>query len=187
MTTCISDITKPVTATPTTLRLRLHSAAARAERRYEIRLSLVGVVSKKEKNVNMMIKVIKDCQEHKQMGTPSRVWSTYFRYALNELEKDSLLVSKAVIKNPGEKTIHEHTFPFRLLRDKLMNLENVNFESVSNVLEKFHVVTKITYEEDQRLKRHGLNNNMPEDWDRTNPFARYEAVGISICRDTESS
>ncbi len=34
MTTCISDITKPVTATPTTLRLRLHSAAARAERRY---------------------------------------------------------------------------------------------------------------------------------------------------------
>lgn len=135
----------------------------------------------------MMIKVIKDCQEHKKMGTPNRVWSTYFRYALNELEKGSVLVSEAVNENPEMKFIHEHTFPFRLLRDKLMSLKDVNFESVSSILDKFHVVTKITYEEDQKLKKNGLNLDMPSDWDSKNPFARYEAVGISIYRDTESS
>ena len=143
-------------------------------------------MNKKEKNINMMIKVIKDCQEHKEMGTPSRVWSTYFRYALNELEKDSVLVSEAVNKKPG-KVIHEHTFPFRLLRDKLMSLEEVDFLSVSNILNKFHVVAKITSEEDQKLKRNGLNLKMPEDWDKKNPFARYEAVGISTYRDAKKS
>jgi hypothetical protein len=135
----------------------------------------------------MMIKVIKDCQEHKEMGTPNRVWSTYFRYALNELEKGEVLVSESANENPDQKFIHEHTFPFRLLRDKLMSLEEVNFELVSRILNQFHVVTKITYEEDQKLKQNGLNLGMPENWDRKNPFARYESVGISIYRDSENS
>ncbi|MCK0752887.1 hypothetical protein [Chromohalobacter japonicus] len=65
-------------------------------------------MNKKEKNINMMIKVIKDCQEHKEMGTPSRVWSTYFRYALNELEKDSVLVSEAVNKKPKKLSMSIH-------------------------------------------------------------------------------
>ncbi|RNF49643.1 hypothetical protein EBI00_11950 [Marinomonas hwangdonensis] len=140
-------------------------------------------MNQREKNVKMMIKVIKDCQEHKKMRTPNRVWSTYFRYALNELEKGSVLVSEAVNENLNEKFIIEHTFPFRLLRDKLMSLENVDFRSVSNILDRFHVVTKITYEEDQRLKLNGLNRDMPKDWDQKNPFARYEVAGISIYPD----
>ncbi|MDA3902509.1 MAG: hypothetical protein PF441_03545 [Desulfuromusa sp.] len=140
-----------------------------------------------DKHINMMIKVIKDCQEHKQMGTPNRVWSTYFRYALNELEKDSTFVSDSVKKNPDQKVIHEHTVPFRILRDKLMGLKDVNSKSVSNILNQLHVVTKITYEEDQKLKDAKLNIEMPEDWNGENPFARYKAVGISIYQEAENS
>jgi hypothetical protein len=141
----------------------------------------------KVKNINMMVKVIKDCREHKEIGTPNRVWSTYFSYALNELEKGSMLVSEAVKENPNQRFIREHTVPFRILRDKLMGIKNVDFESVSNILNQFHVVTKITYEEDQKLKENGLNLEMPKDWDGENPFARYESVGITIYQELESS
>lgn len=141
----------------------------------------------KAKHINMMIKVIKDCREHKAIGTPSRVWSTYFRYALNELEKDSMFVSEAVKENPSQRVVREHTVPFRVLRDKLMDVEDVDFETVTKILSQFHVVTKITYEEDQRLKEKGLNLEMPKDWDGDNPFARYESVGISIHQKSGSS
>lgn len=141
----------------------------------------------RDKNIKMMIKVIKDCQEHKKMGTPNRVWSTYFRYALNELEKDSALISTSARNNPDQKLIHEHTVPMRILRDKLMELTDITPESVSKVLNQFHVVTKITYEEDQKLKDSGLNLGMPKDWDGKNPFARYESVGILIYNGKENS
>lgn len=141
----------------------------------------------KDKNINMMIKVIKDCLEHREMGTPNRVWSTYFRYALNELEKDSMLVSESLKANPDKGFIREHTVPFRVLRDKLMSIEYADFESVSIILSKFHVVTKITCEEDKKLKENGLGLAMPEDWDGENPFARYESVGISIYQESENS
>lgn len=140
-------------------------------------------MEKRNKHITMMIKVIKDCQRHKEMGTPNRVWSTYFRYALNELEKNSTLISCKAKQNPNQKTIHEHTVPFKILRDKLMSLEEIDFESVSNILSKFHVVTKITYAEDKQLKDAGLNLKMPKDWDGKNPFARYEAVGITVFQD----
>ena len=141
----------------------------------------------KDNHINMMIKVIKDCQEHKHMGTPNIVWSKYFRYALNVLEKDLILESTSVRNNPDQKIIHEHTFPFSILRDKLMGLKDVNSDSILNILYKFHVVTKITKEEDIKLKDKGLDRSMPKDWDGENPYARYESAGISIYKETDNS
>lgn len=137
-----------------------------------------------ESHIQMMIKVINDCHDHVQMGTPNRVWSTYFRYALNELEWGSLFLSESMRENPNQQSIHEHTVPFRIIRDKLMTIEEVTVESVSQVLDQFHVVSVISNEEDQKLKDAGLNSKMPEDWDGNNPFARYEKVGISVSRQS---
>ena len=133
-----------------------------------------------EKNIHMLMKVIKDSHEHIKMGTPNRVWSTYFRYALNELEKNSQHISTSLKENPDQESTHEHTVPFKILRDKLLGIKDLTPESVCEVLKKFHVVSIITNEEDQLLKDAGLNSKMPEDWVGGNPFARYEAVGISI-------
>src|SRR5699024_3318339 len=98
-----------------------------------------------------------------------------------------MLVSEAVREDPNQRFIREYTVPFRIIRDKLMNIKNVDFESVSNILNQFHVINKITYEEDQKLKENGLNLEMPKDWDGKNPFVRYESVGILICQEPESS
>ena len=133
-----------------------------------------------DKNIKMMMKVINDSREHIKMGTPNRVWSTYFRYALNELEKSSKNISKSMRENSNQKSIHEHTIPFKIIRDKLLNLDEVTFESVSDTLDRFHVVSVISCEEDQYLKNAGLNLKMPEDWDGINQFARYESVGIVL-------
>ena len=126
------------------------------------------------------MKVIEDSHWHIQMGTPNRVWSTYFRYALNELEKGSKNISKSMEENPDQKSTHEHTIPFRVLRDKLINLDELTFESVSDILLRFHVITIISNEEDQRLKDAGLNLKMPDDWDGRDKFARYKKAGIEI-------
>lgn len=133
-----------------------------------------------EKHLRMMIKVIGDAHDHIQMGTPNRVWSTYFRYALNELEKGSVFLSRSISLDPKQKSIHEHTVPFKIVRDKLLDLNDVTIESVSETLDKFHIVSRISIEEDQKLKNANLNTKMPEGWDGINPFARYEAVGILI-------
>ena len=114
------------------------------------------------------------------MGTANRVWSTYFRYALNELEKGSKYRSTSLIKNEDQKSICEHTVPFKILRDKLLGIKDPTPDSVCEVLNKFHVVSIISADEDQRLKDMGLNSKMPKDWDGKNPFARYEVAGISV-------
>ena len=132
-----------------------------------------------EKNIRMMMKVIRDAHEHIKMKTPNRVWSTYFRYALNELEKGSENISTSMLENPDQKSTHEHTIPFKIIRDKLLAIDDITFESVRDVLKRFHVVCTISNEEDQKLKIAGLNSKMPEAWDEKNPFARYDAVGIS--------
>lgn len=133
-----------------------------------------------EKNLRMMMKVIAHCREHIQMDTRKRVWSTYFRYALGEMEKDIIYSSKSLIENPDQNVIYEHSIPFNMIRDKLMNLDKITLESVSSILEQFHVLAKISVEDDRRLKEAGLNSKMPEDWDGENKFARYESVGIEI-------
>jgi hypothetical protein len=133
-----------------------------------------------EKSLRMMMKVIAHCREHLQMGTRKRVWSTYFRYALSEMKKDILYSSKSLIENPDQDVIYEHSIPFNMIRDKLMNLNEITFESVSETLDQFHIVAQISVKEDLKLKEAGLNSKMPEDWDGENKFARYESVGIEI-------
>ena len=114
------------------------------------------------------------------MGTRKRVWSTYFRYALGEMERNILYSSKSLIENPDQDVIYEHSIPFNMIRDKLINLSEITLESVSGILEEFHVVAQISLKDDKKLKKAGLNSKMPDDWDGENKFARYESVGIEI-------
>lgn len=137
-------------------------------------------MSNLSQKISMLIVVIKHCKEHLEFGTPKRVWSTYFRYALNELEKDIKYESRVLLNNPDQKVIYEHAIPFRIVRDKLMSIEELTMESVSSILNKYHVVAKISVDEHQKLKDAGLDSKMPENWDGKNRFARYESVGIEI-------
>ena len=101
-----------------------------------------------EKSLLMIMKVIAHCKEHIQMGTRKRVWSTYFRYALGEIERDTLYSSKSLIENPDQDVIYEHSIPFNMIRDKLINLDEITLESVSGILEEFHVVAQISLKDD---------------------------------------
>ena len=115
-----------------------------------------------ESHSRMMMKVINDCHDHIQMATPNRVWSTYFRYALNELEKGAAFYSKSMRDNPDQRSTHEHTVPCKIVRDKLLSLSDITYESVSDILDQFHVVSIISNEEDQKLRDAGLTSKMPE-------------------------
>ena len=61
-----------------------------------------------------------------------------------------------------------------------MQVPEISNESVSAVLDKYHVVAKISENEHLKLKEAGLDSKMPENWDGQNKFARYDAVGIKI-------
>jgi len=148
------------------------------------RKGLLLMSSNHNKKLQMLIKVIEDCKTHIELKTPNRVWSTYFRYALNEFEKDVNLISKSLIDDPEQKVIYEHAIPFRIVRDKLIQLDEITKQSVSAILEKYHVVAKISEKEDRLLKEAGLDSKMPDNWDEKNMFARYESVGIEIVNPT---
>ncbi len=55
------------------------------------------------------------------------------------------------------------------------------------MLNKFGEVALITKDEDELLNAAGYGSDMPEDWDRMNARARYEAVGIEIVENTGTS
>lgn len=80
-------------------------------------------------------------------------------------------------RNP-KKLIHEHAIPKKMLIGWLMNMKSPSPEDINSLLSKYCIGVVVTKPEDQALNAAGLRSEMPDDWNKKNPWARYEAVGI---------
>ena len=81
-----------------------------------------------------------------------------------------------------DKLIHEHVVPKKIIIDTLFNLSSPTGAAVKDILSKFCLGVIVTKEEDQRLNTMGLRSKMPDDWDGSDPWARYVAAGIK-CKE----
>jgi hypothetical protein len=86
--------------------------------------------------------------------------------------------SKAALDKPLSECVVEHAVPQMAIVNWLMDLEQLTNATVTNLLERYFTVMLVTQEEHARLNSSGLRSTMPQDWDRSNVYARYEMVGI---------
>ncbi|REH36100.1 hypothetical protein DFR26_2144 [Paraperlucidibaca baekdonensis] len=77
--------------------------------------------------------------------------------------------------------IHEHTIPRKVLIEELMSLEAIDQISIHEFLSKFCFATVVTKEEDDLLRKAGLNSKMPTDWSfgDDDVMARYKEANLS--------
>jgi hypothetical protein len=94
------------------------------------------------------------------------------------------LVSRMALEQLAAKNhrelVYEHLIPkSRYIQgpcEELAERGELTAEFVRSLLERFWRLATITKDEDLRLRRFA----MPENWDGTNVFARYEAAGIEL-------
>lgn len=77
---------------------------------------------------------------------------------------------------PKKKYIQE---PIENLAKEFKNFDLTLKEKIREKIEKYYFIALITIPEDKEL----LKNEMPDDWDGKNIFARYEKAGIKLIRN----
>lgn len=129
--------------------------------------------------------VILNAQGHVRAGDPRRIYSQYIRYALNEFSSMNFYCSKAAKQAVGEKIIRDHVVPHIIIMNKLLSLKEVTKDNILHIIKKYHVMCKITGDEDRRLTEAGLRSKMPDGWNEIegDVFARYYSVGIEVIFD----
>lgn len=125
-----------------------------------------------------------NAQAHQKAGDPTRVYSQYIRYALNQFDKqEGITLSSRKAKGKVRPFIvHDHSVPHSFVLNKLLALKNVTNQALKDVIEKYYRVGIITKEEDRLLNSNGLRSKMPKSWDGNSGsvYARYEVVGIKL-------
>jgi hypothetical protein len=80
--------------------------------------------------------------------------------------------------NPRSGLVIEHAVPRVLVCAALMELKKPSPESIAAVLSSMIVRVAVTKDEDTRLDRMKLRQQMPGDWDGIDPMARHLAAKI---------
>lgn len=150
----------------------------------------VKVSSKKSRTIEQKLeclrKAISNSKEHIEAGDPTRIYSQYIRYALNQFDYLNFCASSEA-SGLKQDCIHEHVVPHAIVMAKLLALDSLTDENIMSILNKFYFICKITKEEDKRLNAAGLKSAMPKEWNSENGsiFARYEHddVGIFILKN----
>jgi len=140
--------------------------------------------------LELICEAVRYCQRVASLGMPVSAYSKALREPVHFLwerregskEECAAYRSRAArgLSFRNRELVFDHSVPFRVLQEKLMKLQPVTPEAVRHLLERHSVVALITKEEDDRLNAAGLNRKMPPGWDKKNPLARYEAVGIEL-------
>ena len=76
--------------------------------------------------------------------------------------------------------IHEHVVPVSVLYKKVMALQNINTESVAELVEQYGVRAVIAKKHNDQLKLCGLIKEMPENCIDSDVFSRYATAKITI-------
>ncbi len=79
---------------------------------------------------------------------------------------------------------HEHVVPRKVVKSYILGLSDKSSKNILKVLEQCSHAVVVTIDEDNELKRRGLNRAMPEGFDQKNPtsdvLARYRSTSIEI-------
>lgn len=77
--------------------------------------------------------------------------------------------------------IHEHTIPRRVLIEELMSLKSTSPSLIHDFLSRYCFATVVTKDEDELLRKAGLNSKMPIGWTFSNGdvMARYVEAHLS--------
>jgi len=86
--------------------------------------------------------------------------------------------SKAALNVPLSECVVEHVVPKMAIVNRLMDMELLTATAITELLTSRFMVMLVTREEHARLNASGLRSTMPRDWDGSDVFARYAAVGI---------
>ena len=93
---------------------------------------------------------------------------------LSEVHKRSKFYGK------NSPFLYEHAIPATIVRDQLLRVKPTQ-QNVLKVLRKAGPVVVVLREEDKLLRKHRLNQDMPEGWKwGGNPLARYRRAGINV-------
>jgi len=140
--------------------------------------------------VQLICEAVMYCQKVKQMGMPASSYSkalrepVFFLWEKHERQKVQAARYRSVASlslNFGSGDIvYDHAIPFKILQDKLMELDQPNPGSVREILEHWSVACIITKEEDRLLSASKLKNSMPISWDQQSCLARYDEIGIEV-------
>ncbi len=93
-------------------------------------------------------------------------------------QKARISRSKAALNLPLSDCVVEHVVPKMAIVNRLMDMEPLTAPEITKVLSSHFMVMLVTREEHSRLNASGLRSTMPREWDGSDIFARYAAVGI---------
>ncbi len=93
-------------------------------------------------------------------------------------QKAKIPRSKSALDRPLNECVVEHVVPQMAVVNRLMDMELLTEAAVTELLTQWFTVMLVTREEHARLNASGLRSTMPRDWDCTDVFSRYAAVGI---------
>lgn len=83
-------------------------------------------------------------------------------------------------KDARVRLIVDHAVPLRMITGMMFRSGfNRTREGVLEHLARWYRLGVLLADEDKLLNTAGLRSKMPDSWDGHNPFARYEAVGIT--------
>jgi hypothetical protein len=97
-------------------------------------------------------------------------------------QKTRIPRSKAAVGRPLNQCVVEHVVPLMAIVNRLMNMKPLTEKSVTDLLTRWFTVVLVTCEEHERLNASGLRSTMPPNWNGSDVFARYHAVGIELPR-----
>ena len=135
-----------------------------------------------EQKLECLRKAISNARAHARAGDPTRIYSQYIRYALDEFKHLNICTSVKAHGLKRKDVVHEHAVPHSIVMKKLLELDSLTDESIMSVLNKYYVICVITKDEDDRLTSAGLRSKMPDQWNGENDgvFARYEHEKVRI-------
>jgi hypothetical protein len=142
------------------------------------------ILRENKQKLECIRKAVVNAQEHMCAGDPKRMCSQYIRYALDQVRDDYFHVSKkAEEPNKNDETLNDHVIPHVIILEKLLALNPVSIEGITEIIERYYMICTITRDENKMLNDAGLKSKMPEGWEdggAIRRFARYEHVGIEI-------
>ena len=137
-----------------------------------------------EQMLTCLRNAVLNAQAHQKAGDPTRIYSQYIRYALNQFDEQEGVrrVSRKASGKVRPEIVHDHSIPHKFILNKLLSIKNVTNKAVKEVVVKYYRLGVITKEENKILNKMGLRSEMPEGWDENNGsvYARYEIAGIKL-------
>ncbi|GAN80080.1 hypothetical protein Aam_036_002 [Acidocella aminolytica 101 = DSM 11237] len=88
------------------------------------------------------------------------------------------------VRDTNVRLMVDHAVPIGVMADMLFDsasavVSDLALADISAHLERWYRLGLVSHAENGRLNAAGLASRMPPDWDRVDPFARYQVAGIT--------